>query len=172
MSEVKKDNKEITENSSSLQAIITRLRSDKEENLRDIKVPWPKTLEELNEIINALSKREHDYGTSVYAMSIAAVATFYYMSHVVGSTGFQASCADLDILKRTRNLECGFSIIDYSKLLYPQYFNDETFPTKEMLLNKNKEVLSKAAAVRLEESKGKAHPEVLSWWKKITNLCV
>ncbi|MBK7380837.1 MAG: hypothetical protein IPJ03_17905 [Ignavibacteriales bacterium] len=105
----------------------------------------PKTLDELNKVIEQLTERKHDYGTCVYAMSIAAVATFNYVASKLGVTGFQASCADLDILRRTRNYKNGFSIIDYNNLLYPQYWDDEHFPSKEQLLEKNKEQLAKAA---------------------------
>jgi hypothetical protein len=84
-------------------------------------VPWPRTIDELNSYINELVTKQHDYGTCVYAMSMAAVATFYYMSHELGVTGFQASCADLDFLKRTRSMKSGFKIMDYGNFLYPQY---------------------------------------------------
>lgn len=92
-----------------------------EQEMRDSKVPWPKTIEELNDYINELSKDGGDYGKAVYCMSMAATAAFYYMSHVVGATGFQASCADLDIFRRTRSINGPFAIIAGEDMLYPQY---------------------------------------------------
>lgn len=92
-----------------------------EEEMRAAKVPWPYTTRQLVQYIDSLVEREHDYGTCVYAMSMAAVAAFYYVSHRLGVTGFQASCADLDIIRRTRHLKGPFMIIDADKMLYPQY---------------------------------------------------
>ena len=116
-----------------------------EKEMREAKVPWPKTIEELVEYINSLTDRTHDYGTTVYAMSMAATAAFYYAAHKVGSSGFQASCADLDILRRTRGFKAGFAILNYENLLYPQCLNSDHFPTHEELLKENKETLSKLA---------------------------
>lgn len=92
-----------------------------EEEMRAAKVPWPYTTRQLVQYIDSLVEREHDYGTCVYAMSMAAVAAFYYVSHRLEVTGFQASCADLDIIRRTRHLKGPFMIIDADKMLYPQY---------------------------------------------------
>lgn len=92
-----------------------------EQDMRAAKVPWPYTKEQLVEYIDSLVEREHDYGTCVYAMSMAAVAAFYFVSHKLGVTGFQASCAEMDFLRRTRRLEGPFMLIDADKMLYPQY---------------------------------------------------
>lgn len=140
-----------------------------EEEMREADVPWPKTIEELNEYITSLTKREHDYGTCVYAMSMAALATFYYVSHCLGVTGFQASCADMDFLKRSRGYEFGFRIIDYSNLLYPQYLTSERFPSHQALLKESLPVLAKEAKRLLSKSPD-AHPEVVARWKYIVDL--
>lgn len=146
------------------------LKTKTEKELRETEVVHPKTLDELNKIIEQLTERKHDYGTCVYAMSIAAVATFNYVAGKLGVTGFQASCADLDILRRTRDYENGFSIINYDNLLYPQYWDDEHFPSKEQLLEKNKEQLAKAAKKKLKESNGSAHPNVIKHWEMVASL--
>ena len=145
------------------------LKKKNETELRKTKVETPKTIEELTDIIKQITERKHDYGTCVYAMSIASVATFNYVAHKLGVTGFQASCADLDILSRIRRLENGFCIIDYDKLLYPQYWDDEHFPTKEILLEKNKKHLAKVAKKKIKENSS-AHPDVKKHWKMIANL--
>jgi hypothetical protein len=93
-----------------------------ERDMREAKVPWPHSITDLTEYVNSLIDRNHDYGTCVYAMSMAAVAAYNHVAHKLGVTGFQASCADLDILKRTRHMEHGFSIINYENVLYPQYW--------------------------------------------------
>jgi hypothetical protein len=99
---------------------MKRLQDMTEQELRETEVGYPKSKEELMEYIDSLLNRTHDYGTCVYAMSMSAVAAFNYIAHCIGATGFQASCADLDILRRTRHIEI-FRLIDYENFLYPQY---------------------------------------------------
>lgn len=142
-----------------------------EAELRDAKVPWPKTVEELTEYINSLVDRRHDYGTCVYAVSMAALATFYYVSHKLGATGFQASCADLDFLKRSRSYKHGFMVLDYNNLLYPQYLDEERFPSWQDLTKKNAKWLKEEAGKLLTKSPD-AHPEVLAHWKRLKNMRV
>lgn len=101
--------------------IVEILANGDETTLRELKVERPKTLEDLNRIIEAVTNRSHDYGTCCYAMSIAAEAAFNFVASKLGVSGFQASCADLDILKRTRHINGPFAIINGSDLLYPQY---------------------------------------------------
>lgn len=89
--------------------------------MRETEVPTPHTMDELVEYITALRDMPHDYGTCVYAMSMSAVAAFNYIAHTQGCTGFQASCADLDVIRRTRRLSGPFAIINGGDMLYPQY---------------------------------------------------
>lgn len=96
-----------------------------ESAMRDAKVPWPLTKEQLVEYIQSLVDRQHDYGTCVYAMSMAAEAAFNYVSHCLGVTGFQASCADLDFVRRTRSLKGPFILLKGEDMLYPQYDLEE-----------------------------------------------
>ncbi len=137
-----------------------------EQEMRESKVPWPKEIEELTDYINGLVKQPHDYGTCVYAMSMSAVAAFYYVSHKLGVTGFQASCADMDILRRTRNIQ-RFQILNLEDLLYPQY--SEKFKCYEDYLKENAEWLSKEAKKKLAESP-EAHPNVIAHWKVLSRL--
>jgi len=132
--------------------------------------PRARTLEDLLSLINALVERNHDYGTCVYAMTHAALVAFNYVAYKLGVTGFQAGCADLSFIQRTRRYNNGFRIIDYNKLLYPQYFdNPKYFPTAHQLLEKNYEQLSKKAKELLTE-KELAHPNVKKHWKWICDL--
>ena len=89
--------------------------------MRAEKAPTPSLVEELNEYIRSLVEREHDYGTCVYAMSLAATAAFNHVASKLGVTGFQASCADLDVLRRTRGMDGPFIILKAEDMLYPQY---------------------------------------------------
>ena len=148
---------------------MANVKSATEQELREMDVPWPKSLDELNQYIIDLSERKHDYGTCVYAMSMSALATFYYVSHVLGVTGFQAGCADMDFIKRCRRMKDGFRLIDYNKLLYPQMVNSENFPTPEEILIENLPHLQKKAKQLLKDSPD-AHPNVLARWKYIADL--
>lgn len=129
--------------------------------MRAESVPTPTTREELLEYIDSLVERGHDYGTAVYAMSMAAVAAFNYVAHREGVTGFQASCADLDVIRRLRPYEHGFMLVDYSKLLYPQY--DVLGEVAEALV-KARSQLAVAAAKLLAEREN-AHPDVVAHWR-------
>ena len=140
-----------------------------EEEMRDTKAPWPKNRRQLSEYIKSLTEREHDYGTCVYAMSLAATAAFNYVAHELGCTGFQASCADMDILRRTRHMESGFRIIDYNKLLYPQYLDEEHFPTMEVLLRENKDRLADQAIEKLKDADEFTSKAVVAHWKMLAD---
>ena len=89
--------------------------------LRDVKEKWPYTQKQLTEYVESLVNRSHEYGTCVYALSLAAAAAFNYVSHKLGVTGFKASCADLDFLRRTRSINGPFILLKADDLLYPQY---------------------------------------------------
>lgn len=155
-----------------------KLEAKTEKEMREANVPWPKTEEELLEYIrsclaavNAPADGDHEamgdaYGRCVYAMSMAAVAAFQYVAHVEGVTGFQASCADMDVLRRTRGLKGPFSIVDYSKMLYPQY--DVVADVTKMATSEDtKAYLKKEATKLLDEKTEFTHPEVVNHWKKL-----
>ena len=132
-----------------------------EKEMRQMETPWPKTVFSLLRFIFRMLRQNDDYGKCVYALSLAAVATFNYMSHKCGATGFQASCADMDILRRTRGYKAGFRIIDHANLLYPQYINDDHFPSPDKMLRDNIRVLGPMARKKLDEdSRFPMDPEV------------
>lgn len=140
-----------------------------EAEMRAMKAPAFDTLDELNGYITALVDRPHTYGTCVYAMSLAAVASFNYVARKLGATGFQASCADLDVLRQTRRFEWG-KLLDYQDLLYPQYCTTEHFPTAWDVIRANKDEFSKRARALLAESNGVAPESVVEHWKWLASL--
>lgn len=148
---------------------MPKLSTMTEAELREFKTPWPKTEAELTSLIDKLVHRQHNYGTCVYAMSIAAEATFHYVACQLGVTGFQASCADMDFLRRTRGYKHGYRILDYGKLLYPQSSTSEDFPSAAELMEENHEMLAEEATKLLKESGDRAHPNVVAWWKRLAN---
>lgn len=134
-----------------------------EKTLRESEVPWPKSMEELTAYINSLVERPHDYGTCVYAMSMSALAAFYYVSSKLGVTGFQAGCADMDFLKRSRHWNCPFIILKGEDAAYPQH----DLPARlAEAMEEWKPWLKKFAQARLAEA-GSAHPDVKAHWEKL-----
>ena len=152
---------------------MTDLANATEGELRSFDVPWPKTTAELLAIVELLAARKHDYGTCVYAVSIAATAAFNYMYHTLGITGFQASCADMDILRRTRGMRHGFKIIDFGKLLYPQYLKDFTVTADDLLAHPGtRKDIREAARKLLDGAVGMAHSDVVAHWRWLSGLRV
>jgi hypothetical protein len=157
-------------NKLSVTEFVELIKAADETKLREMDVPWPKEEAELTAIVNALTERQHDYGTCVYAMSMSALAAFYYVSHKLGVTGFQAGCADMDFIKRTRGMEGGFRILNYGDLLYPQYCNRDHFPDHvDLLANPDiRKGLREKARERLAE-KTHAHPNVKAHWERLVS---
>lgn len=136
-----------------------------EQELCDQDVPVPDSMDALTQYITTLVDRPHDYGTCVYAASMAAVAAFQYVAGRLGMTGFQAGCADMDFIRRTRRLEHGFRLIDLGNLLCPQYCNAEHFPSwKDCLRDKDvAAAIAKVARKNLDENPD-AQPAVRNHW--------
>lgn len=134
-----------------------------EQEMRGSTIPKHQNVAELSEYIESLVKREHDYGTCVYAMSMAAVAAFNYVAHELGVTGFQASCADMDILRRTRSLAGPAMLLDGENLLYPQY--DLQKRVADWIANCGP-WLAEEATKKLADSPG-AHPQIIEHWQRL-----
>ena len=143
-----------------------------EAELRDHEVQWPKTEAELMDIVRQLAERKHDYGTCVYAMSIAATAAFQFIAHKLGVTGFQASCADMDVVRRVRHMKHGFRIVNYADLLYPQYEASLTMSPRSMLAEPDVRKHIRAEATRLLAERGGAHESVILHWQRLAALPV
>jgi hypothetical protein len=143
---------------------VVAVKNPTEKEMRQVKAPWPKSESELTEYLAEVAKQATDYGTCVYAISLATTATFNYMCHVVGATGFQASCADLDVLRRTRSMDCPFMVVRAEDALYPQY----DVPQKvAKFLDEVKPWLKEQAAKRLAESCEHAAKTVIAHWQKL-----
>lgn len=133
---------------------------------------WPKSEEELIAYIREMAEwpgKSTDggegYGRCVYAMSYAAVATFRYIASTLGVTGFQASCADMDILAQTRGYKHGFMVLDASNVLYPQY--DLVEKTREWVAE-SRVYLRDEAKKRLADGES-MHPNVRAHMEAIAN---
>lgn len=141
-----------------------KVKSTTEKELREEEAAWPKTIEELQEYIQSLVELQHDYGTCVYAMSMAACATLNYVASTLGCTGFQASCADLDIIRRQRMIKGPLLILKGDDMLYPQFDVQEKL---QQLRESSKDWLRDEAKKLLKKPKEGVHPAVWAHWKKL-----
>jgi len=138
--------------------------SNTEAEMRTEEAPSPETMEALGEYITSLVEREHDYGTCVYAMSLAATAAFQHVASRLGATGFQASCADLDILRRTRLMDGPFTILKAKDMLYPQYDLPEKL---REAMESWRDWAATECAKKLKESGEHTHPDVKAHWERM-----
>lgn len=138
-----------------------------EQEMRDTEVPRANTIAELSDYIESLVQQEHDYGTCVYAMSMAATAAFNYVARRLGVTGFQASCADLDVLRRTRRIKGPFMLVDANNMLYPQYSIERDV---REALNKWAHWAGDEARKLLAQDNEHTSPNVIKHWKMLAAL--
>lgn len=139
-----------------------------EQQMREMTVPYLETINDLVKYIQTLQQMDHDYGTCVYAMSMASQATFNFMARNLGVTGFQASCADLDFLRRTRLMKGPFMIIDLDKALYPQYdLHDDLDNFIHSNIGWVREQASEHLAEEAAKEKGFAADRVVEHWKAL-----
>ena len=137
------------------------------DEMRSAKAPTPADTAELASYVDSLIGGEHTYNTCVPAMSLAAVAAYNLVASKLGVSGFQASCADLDILRQTRGLESGI-VLNFENALYPQYnlpeqLADSLADSREWLAEKATALL----ATKDENAEYPAHPDVIAHWRKL-----
>lgn len=128
-------------------------------------------LETLPEFMNhILNDYCHSYGTICHAISACALAAAWAAdrSDQAGITVFQAGAVMWDFIRQWeyRNNKTTLRIIDYDKMLYPQYkgyFEDRTISqsTWEALQNQAKRLL--------EEESNHAHERVIEHLENIVN---
>ena len=143
---------------------IEALKKAEETGLREIECLWPNTRKELDAVLDVLESRGHDYGTCVYAVSIAAYSAECYMHSKLGTTGFQAGCVDFDVLRRSRGIKGPFILLKLEDHLYPQY---DLHAKLDEMIDTNIEWLQQEAKRKLVQIGDKGHPEVLARLKKL-----
>jgi len=131
-----------------------------EQELYASTAPNPRGIEELSHYILELTDQQHDYGTCVYAMSLSAMATFNYVANKLGVTGFQASCADMDFLRRSRNIDGPFMLVRLQDALYPQ----TDFPIKLAEFQERNWLWLRAQAIKKMAQSPDCHPDVFHRW--------
>ncbi len=136
-----------------------------EKQMREEDVPWPKSKKELTAYIDKLADQNHDYGTCVYAMSMAAVAAFNYIAHKLGTTGFQAGCATLDIVRRNNLIKGPFMIVRMEDEL-----NGSVIEKAQEFIAESRVWLRGEARKRMSEMGGYVHPDVFHRWIELATF--
>ena len=122
------------------------------------------TVDTLPEFVRHLVENyQHDYGTICHAITAAGLAGKYAVenSPTGGITGFQAGCCMWGIVRQWsyKNNKCGLRILDFDKLLYPQYEN----MFKSISISKDSlEMVRKEAAARIAE-----HNKSVKDWRTV-----
>lgn len=132
------------------------------------------TLETLPDFMNhIMNDYIHDYGTICHAVSACAIAAAWAADSTEngGITGFQAGFVMWNFVKQWSysSNKCGLAIIDYDKMLFPQY-KDEF--TKNTISLETWEALQERAKELLAEKENGIIPVsdcVYKHWKQIAN---
>lgn len=132
--------------------------------LAEYRVPFFDTQDELMNFINALTDRQHDYNTVVEAMTLAALAAFNFVAGKLGATGFQASCADLNFIGKSRSINCPFMLVTLNEYLYPQY---STVLKINEWVEKNAKWIYEETSSKLKQDREFVSSEVWNHWEKL-----
>lgn len=108
------------------------------------------TTDTLTEFVRHLAEDyEHDYGTICHAVTAAGLAGMYAVENSPsgGITGFQAGLCMWGIVRQWsyKNNKCGLRMLDFDKLLYPQYEYVFKSISKDTLEAVRKEAVEKIA---------------------------
>ena len=141
-----------------------------EKQLRELSEFTPASIGELIVYIEKLVDQEYEgedgYGAVVYVMSLVALAAKNYAANKLGVSGFQAGMADLIFLKKAKNLDGPFFIVDARDMLYPQY----DIATKvAQLMQEWKPWAAERALELLKDSSKHASEDVLAHWMNLVN---
>jgi len=139
-------------------------------------IPHPRTRQELYAYIDRMCENPGSEGVG-YALAPdaamrAAVATFNFLAHMHGLSGFQAGHASLRILAEIRSMKGPFGVVDGAELLWPdgeQSLADET--AKWLADWKTSDWLRQEAARMLAEAEADPEafvaPAVREHWQRI-----
>ena len=129
------------------------------------------TFDTLPEFIrHVMNDYVHDYGTVCHAISACAVATAWACNKMEGAcggiTGFQAGFIMWGFIRHWsyEHNTCGLKILDYDKLLYPQY--GYKF---EKAISESRWKTVQEQAKRLLKDKEFADHDVVDHWKSIVD---
>lgn len=107
---------------------------------------------------------KHDYGTVVDAMAAIAIAALEYANTFQGITGSQAGFIMWSFIRewKFKSNKCGLKLVDYDKMLYPQYKDYFEKTISAEIFKKLQEVASE----KLKDT-NHVHPAVIQHWQSI-----
>lgn len=128
-----------------------------------------KTVEQMNSLIAEVIGYKHDYGTIVYGMCAAMLAASRAVDYSPngGITGFQGGCVGWQMVSEflaSGDKDAPMKLIDYDKLLYPQYASN----FDKVISADTFKWLQEKAAKNLT-NKTHAHPDVVAHWQSIAD---
>lgn len=159
---------DIKSNKATLEAAIDEIPHEfvVQEKLRNER----KEIKSFDELIAYLKNVEdnygYGYGVAPRAIAQACLAVGWYLSSSFGITGFQAGCVTWDFILDWQLIgnKCGAKLVDYDKMLFPQY----DYQFSKTISNDVWEKLQDEAKKLLEEN-DYAHPDVVAHWKSIAS---
>ena len=147
------------------------LTETNEFEVRDMLREERRKIESFDDLVAFLQKVKDEcntgYGTAPRSIAQAALATAYFLAVEFGISSFQAGRTMWDFIFdwTYRSNKCGLQIVDYDKMLYPQY-NDQF----EKTINKYVfESLQEEAKKLLEEHYEWTSPITISHWQSIVD---
>lgn len=127
-----------------------------------------KTKEDLDNLLNEITVKDHDYDSIVRACWAAMLGAFNYVnrSPIGGITGFQAGFIGWAAIMEFMGIkkDSPVRIVEYDKMLYPQYLEE----FDKTISQKTWEYLQKEARKNLEKHKS-ASPRVIEHWQSVVD---
>jgi hypothetical protein len=136
-----------------------------ESEMSETSSKYPQTMDQLSEYIDSLVNNEHNYGTCVYAMSLAAVAAFHFVAQKLNTTGFQQRTAARDLMKRTGAVSGPFLILHAENAIYPDF--DFVKIVKQTLLQWRPWLRERAKYKLANTNLHLASRSVVAHWKRL-----
>lgn len=126
------------------------------------------TIEEFNDFFNNLMNNYNfDYGAQCRAIGLLATAAAWLGANIELITGFQASFVMWEFIQNWtyRNNKTGLKVIDYDKMLYPQY----KYRFDKVMSVETWEALQAEAGEKLKEAGERACLDVVKHWQSIVD---
>lgn len=141
------------------------------EKLRSTACPSLDGPEELGDLARALLMRRHDDDSVVAAAVVVAETAFWFMIATLDVSPFRAGGAIKDLIARLRNMKCGFDLIDFENLLYPQFDERLTITPDKLLARDDVRKTIKARAQELlNDGVAGVRSDVVERWRRLAAL--
>ncbi len=141
--------------------------SGSEQEVQATEVPTFRTIQGLSTYINLLVTTDHNFGTCVDAMSMAATAVFNFVKAKTGADDFMADLARDDIIRRLRGCSGPFVVIGAEEDLH-QRCGSKRKLAEARADDEWIDWLKHTAKERLRSDLSKCHPKVVKHWRRLS----